>query len=289
MFVDFYGEKHKDYISQTINSINFVFPDQMPDEEIENFDILGKMRRSFINNIYLFKDENDDAAAYCQGILDGHGAFKKYLVLHDKFSDHELIHELNHLLEMRLIESDEERIKYFTGFDVVDEKYDETNSIPCPYKAINETVNDFITLKLMEHKKALNIEFSSSKYIGSPYDFGTQLSQKFFEYFLPELKEYRISGKPEQFKELIGEKEFNELASNLTTIVNFGRQNFIDIKNQIEEKTGKELTAKELVYNARMLAQLDLDEEYKSVLLAIANHLNQTKQILDLHKESELQ
>ena len=289
LFVAFYGEKHRDYIIDTLSSVKFIFPSQMAEDDMQNFDIDERMKSSFIEELKDFKSSSSDAQAYSKGYLDKNGNFQKCIVLSDKFNDHQLIHELNHVLEMRFLEKSEDGFKYFTGFDIVEEKFNvQTTEDEREFTEFNEVVNENITKRILEKKKEMGIEFSPDKDESSGYLWGEKISQKFIDYFMTDLMEYRIIGQPDKFKELIGEDNFNKISIDIKLIMSKGVFEIGDLKDKIETKAGKKVNnSSDLVKYSEYLSTLDLDEESRNYFETITDFKNITSLVIEQSNEYE--
>ncbi|MBP3344876.1 MAG: hypothetical protein J6K97_01580 [Clostridia bacterium] len=288
LFVAFYGEEHRDYITQTIKETTFIFASQMTDEKIAEFDVDEKCRPMFEKDLHDFKTKHS-AGAYCQGYLDRAGNFKKCVILKDNYSNHQLIHEINHILEMHLISKNENGMSLFTGFDQADEVFgEEEQEGTRKYEAFNEATNEYITKRILAKMEEMGVSFSSAAHDGSSYGFGTRIADKFFEYFFPDLIECRISGKPMKFKELIGEETFDKLAENLDTLMSFGGIKVMNINFSLEEKWGREISGfSVLVANAEELLSLDLTEEERKFLQSISNFKKISTDAIERDRENE--
>lgn len=289
LFVAFYGEKHRDYIVDTLSSVKFIFPSQMTEDDMQNFDIDERIKSSFMDGLKEFKSSLSDAQAYCNGYLDKNGNFQKCVVLSGKYNDHQLIHELNHVLEMRFLEKCKDSFKYFSGFDIVEEKFNvQTTEDEREFTEFNEVVNENITKRILEKKKEMGIEFSPYKDESSGYFWGEKISQKFIDYFMHDLMKCRITGQPYKFKKLIGEDNFNKISSNIKLIMSKNDFEIVVLRDKIETIVGKKLNnSSDLVKYSEYLSTLDLDEESKKYFKTITDFKNTTSLVIEQDKEYE--
>ena len=281
IFVDFYGEKHRKYIADTLETVKFIFPSQMSEEDMKNFDVDDRMKNAFVNDLKDFKISSSDAQAYCTGYLDKNGNFQKCIVLSDKFNDHQLIHEFNHVLEMRFVEKDENGLTFFTGFNNIEERFD-NQSTNEDETELNEVVNEAITGKILEIKNELGVEISQFPDESAGYLWGEKISRKFVEHFLPDLAECRITGQPDKFKELIGKDNFNKISEDLKTIMGYDFFKLSSIRDEIEQKTGRKLeNSSDFVTRSEDFANLDLDEEHKNLFETISDYKSRSNDIIE--------
>ena len=134
----------------------------------------------------------------------------------------------------------------------------------------------------------MGIEFSPYKDESSGYLWGEKISQKFIEYFLPDLLEYRITGQHDKFKELIGEDNFNKISSDIKLIMSKGPFEIGDLSDKIETIVGKKVdNSSDLVKYSEYLSTLGLDEESKKYFKTITDFKNITSLVIEQSNEYE--
>ena len=288
IFVDFYGEKYRQFITERINSTQFIFGSQVSDEMLENFDVDQRMKASFVEGVSDFKSGRMLAQAYCQGYLDNAGKFQTCVVLGDNFDDHQLLHELNHILAMGITKMTDNEFQFFSAFDFIEDGFAEEEPENRKYSAFNEVVNETITRKLMESRNRLGVVISPIEHQESGYLLGERMSKSFVDYFMPDIVDCVINRQPENFREIIGDEMFESVTSDLSQIMGYNSFEIFHLCDDISRKTGIQINkVSDIIKNADALLKFDLTDEEKAFIQVNSRFVRLTEQAVENDREKK--
>lgn len=120
--------------------------------------------------------------------------------------DHRLIHECNHIIEFSVTEVTETKYKTISGWDRIDLR---------TYEAFNESINELITLEILEIAKDVNFTIfdSPNQEIESnvtDYQHTFFISKPFYQTYKREIIESRKNGNMEIIYNAVGKENFEE-------------------------------------------------------------------------------
>ena len=145
-----------------------------------------------------------------------------------QYTDHVIVHELNHLFELTLLESDNERYKVVSGWDIMDEKIaterpeivdvQSTDDNQRRYEAFNEVINETIAqdISALMHRKKIFVfdDPEKAKYKGhTSYEKTSFITNKFYQEFKPAILASRRNGNFNAIYDEVGKENFEELNS----------------------------------------------------------------------------
>lgn len=168
--------------------------------------------------------------------------------LSDKLGiDKTLIHELNHRLEMEIIEKSNEVYEYACGWQK-GKKSDNESSLDSKYKWINEVTNEMISIEIMDLMEKNNISIFGKRNVDkqfdhynkeSSYDKGIILLKEFFVDNFESIISSRLKGDINIIYEEVGRENFE----NFNDLINYFFKeyegiNYINLSEDL--KLGKE-------------------------------------------------
>lgn len=187
--------------------------------------------------------------------------------------DNIIIHELNHVVEMALIELLENKVTIRSGWDtnteIIGEKKDhiEHEHKPRKYERFNEVINELLAIDIHEKFKNMCKGVFSNKYsednLSSGYLNHEYIVKEFFETYKKEIIESRLTGNMQVLFDAVGEENFEAL----NALVN-------------EDYQARDASAKETLHE-------DIGKRSNSILKQMSLHtmmrssVNDTKQIND--------
>lgn len=135
--------------------------------------------------------------------------------------DHFLVHELNHLYELSLLNITDEDYDYISGWDMITEKIDNNKEIELnrpkrKYELFNEIINEKISEDISETaiKKGITIfsDLDEVKYKNTTsYKNTNYLVSDFFEKYKEQIIRSRSNSNIQIIFDTVGEKNFNDL------------------------------------------------------------------------------
>ena len=296
-FVDNYNEylKHDDIWPGTTEIENFI-------EKRNKFN--DAFNRDYYNNIrpqkdrideakergFLEFDPNDSAMAYMKtsGLTyvspnitkndDGYSIAAKVVISFDDkdTQDHFIIHELNHLYELSLVEVDEEKQEYtsISGWDNLNGKIGEPKEIDDinlnvehrSYELFNEIINEKIAKDISKIMVEKNIEIfgkaTKESYIHTTsYDTTNFLVDDFFNKYKKEILESRRDNNNDYIYNAVGRENFDAL-----------NQLFIEYDNNFSSIT---------YYNARLNLKKGIKNEDTKLIQQLETKRNSILQEMD--------
>lgn len=187
----------------------------------------------------------------------------------DELTFNNLIHEMNHIVDTRLIENNKDSYTIATGFEILHEPkskkytcnitslYDEQvkNESLTPlaksgkrqYEALNEVVNEYfaqiISKDLAEHNVIVG---TYSTHSGASYSDAFPIMKNFIDRHIDLLKECRLSNDPYAFANEIGKDNFEKLATLADDILdNINSFTYLNIRDNTVETQGEILPLSE--------------------------------------------
>lgn len=174
----------------------------------------------------------------------------------NKFLDHAIVHELNHLYELSLVSKTPEEIEYLTGWDYVisslsdkraNEKEERRN-----YELFNETINELIdqdiSKKMLDDNLTVFNEKEEARYKAyTSYEQAAFLIKDFYHEYFDTILESRKDGNIKLILDEVGEDNFDSLNDLIVTFNN----NFSGFKynNFINDINGGKETDRTRLYN----------------------------------------
>ena len=144
----------------------------------------------------------------------------------DKYRDHSIVHELNHLLESFLVSANENFYTIICGWDMIDspvavtreEKIDTSKLVfeKRKYELFNEIINEMISQEISKIMKENGMgvfdDTKEAKYKGgTSYEHTRYLVKDFFEEFKDEILKSRKDGNINIILDTVGRENFEEL------------------------------------------------------------------------------
>ena len=201
-FINFYGEKHRDYIVNVLRDLKVIWYDDIDieeEKEIRNV-IVTSLSEDQINE-YLKKYDRKcfSQSAYIDEI--------DVLVLPLSYDITHIIHEMNHKISSHILSL--EPFKIISGIctslekngDVVQENSD-----------LNEAINQKMTLEILDELRKLGLEI---QYTPSWQENMFPLINLFYESFKDLLKDLYISGDILSFIKIIGTENYFEFSQTM--------------------------------------------------------------------------
>ena len=154
--------------------------------------------------------------------------------------DETLIHELNHLIELRIEEDEDDKVIYTSGWNKYEYnfKISEMKEInDNKYNYINEGINELIAKDILNQirKKQQKLFIQENKTNSLDYEI---LLQEFYEEYKEDIIESRRQGDINIIIEKVGKDNFNDLNNLINDYNKFFKRstptnNFINNKNEI--------------------------------------------------------
>lgn len=173
-----------------------------------------------------------------------------------KYTDHKIIHELNHVIELSLTSIGENTYDAVCGWDIVEGTYNDTKQDADtindrkirPYEMINEVINEAIAQEISElmHSKGIIIADDKEKtsYIGcTSYERTFFIVKDFYKEFKEVIIKSRRNGNIQALFDEVGKDNFEELNNLFTTYkenfneFSFGRTLMDRKAGNVTEKT----------------------------------------------------
>ncbi len=275
-----------------INEFNNEYYTSLPEhiqsrQEIDNQHLLG-IDDSF--NALLYTDSKSKTKINPSLVLTDTGYDLMTLIIiccdnDDGYIDHNIIHEINHLLEVTLLEIEEEFYSYICGWDIIKEPiHSEKNKtvdtlhteiIRRPYELFNEIINELITqdiyAKMLEKDQHIFDTKENASLKGSTnYQHTFFLVRDFFKEFKEEILASRRDGNIRIIWDAVGKENFDEM-NELFRIFheNFsGMRIYKVLKDKLEERDSKEL---QIYHDLERRRDIILDKMRKHNMLSESN------------------
>lgn len=163
-----------------------------------------------------------------------------------------IIHELNHVVELELLEANNEKTVYRSGFDIAENYVDEelqkeADSKKRSYELFNEIINqknaEAITTIL--HDKGIALVPSPEGCYDKgrcSYTFGNILLNQFYDDFKNDLIEARINGNLDSFYEKIGRENIEDLNKLCSELLSIPQGKRYSLFNYLENGIDNDLT-----------------------------------------------
>lgn len=232
------GELKKDYFGrlacnkkwlEKIHSLNLLFPNHGFD-----FDLYQTDSTSVSPNIQKTEEGYGLFSLLSLCVIDSNGS--------SNHLDHYLIHELNHIYESYLIDSQEEKFQIISGWDDSTLFLDKENESAPIYKLFNEVVNELISQEIcgiMKQEKCFLFDdettFQSENVTSYEHEFF--LVKEFFEEFKPIIIASRQKGNVQLIWDAVGKENFDELNILINVFEQyFSGQNYYYLMDLLENK-----------------------------------------------------
>ena len=176
-------------------------------------------------------------------------------------TNHVLLHELNHICEMDILEENDNEIIYKTGFATLNfnkkiskldydtvayylQNLNEEDFVSDPEIqhniSLNEVINDYITIsidKIFEHN-GINFSLNDNQTITSCYKPGFPLLKNYIDKNLEALKTYRMVADPKAYRKLIGKNNYDNLAKCTNQLLSLGSYPLAKMYNNLFFEAG---------------------------------------------------
>ena len=256
--------------------------------------IKQKCLDGLIESVDAFLLSSRKPQAFFTTYLTNDNQLHRMIVLPENFNDHQLIHELNHAIECSLLKCSEDGYMCVSGFDKLKTDFSDT---PADYEGLdkthrkhekfNEVVNEFVTEGIMDCAKEQGISITSNTSRGSGYDIGVSLAYKFIRTYKTELANCRLSNNPLEFKEIIGEENFDQISSALRTLMSYSSLQFMDIYGTLERKSGQTFKGiANFANQAEDLLNLDLTKAEREILESAKSYIEVSESLIMAKQES---
>lgn len=198
-FINFYGEKYRNYIINVLDNLNVIWYDdsqQEKDEEIKNL-IISSLPENSIDE-YLMKHDKKCflQSAYIDEI--------DVLVLPLSYNMTQIIHELNHKISSHILSL--EPLEMISGLCISKEK---NGGVVEQNSDLNEAINQKMTLEILDELRKLGIEVH---YTPAWQENMFPLINLFYEKFKENLKDIYITGDLISFIKIIGIENYNKFS-----------------------------------------------------------------------------
>jgi len=264
-------------------------------ESIEKIVAIPNIKKESLDNlmdcIWKFSSTNG-AQAFCTTFLTEDNNMHEIVVLAENFKDHQLIHELNHAIELHFLKHTDNGYTFISGFDKLQVSFNESKEIKNHDKVyrknelFNEAINEFLTREIMDRGRELNINIQNNEKTGCGYGAGVNLAHKFISAYKQDLINCRLSDNPMQFADIIGVDNFNEISRVLSVFMSYKDLYLIDAMGSLEYKSGKSFNGLiGFVECAEELLHLDLSKSEKKLLESICEFQNLSESLIASKQE----
>ena len=198
-FINFYGEKHRDYIINILDNLNVIWHDdsqKKEDKDIKNL-IISSLPEDRIDE-YLKKHDRECflQSAYIDEI--------DVLVLPLSYNMTQIIHELNHKISSHILSL--EPLEMISGLCISREK---NGGVVGQNIDLNEVINQKMTLEILDELRKLGIEVH---YTPAWQENMFPLINLFYDIFKENLKDIYITGDLMSFIKIIGVENYDEFS-----------------------------------------------------------------------------
>ena len=201
-FINFYGEKHRDYIVHILRDLKIIWYDDTEfkeEKEIRNF-IVTSLPKDQINEYLKKHDEKCfSQSAYIDEI--------DVLVLPLSYNITHIIHEMNHKISSHILSL--EPLKIISGVCTSVEK---DGGVVEENSNLNEAINQKMTLEILNELRKLGLEI---QYTPSWQEHMFPLINLFYESFKEFLKDTYISGDILSFIKIIGVENYSKFSQTM--------------------------------------------------------------------------
>lgn len=266
--------------------------------DLNNIESYRKIREEINSKELIIKDDGYDAYSYERNgsyiapnaienglTYDEHSLFVINFDYENKYQDHYIVHELNHVFELSLLEKNGNEIRYVSGWDdiicKIDEEMDENvldDRNIRPYELFNEIINELIAQEISEimHKEKLHVfnnEEEAKYQHATSYEHTFFLIKEFYDEFKNAILESRTNGNIDAIFNEVGKENFEDL-NNLFAIYNehfSGEFTIYKVLGDIKENKETNLTKlyfelmdkqHEIVEKMKMYKEMHKKEEY---------------------------
>lgn len=198
-FINFYGEKHSDYIIDVLKDLNVIWYDDthqkdnkdikdliissLPEDKVDEY-LTKRNRECFLQSAYI--DEID------------------VLVLPLSYDITHIIHELNHKISSHILSL--EPLEMISGLCISKES---NGGVVQENSDLNEAINQKMTLEILDELRKLGLEVHSTP---SWQENMFPLINLFYESFKDSLKDIYITGDLISFINLVGFENYDEFS-----------------------------------------------------------------------------
>lgn len=171
-----------------------------------------------------------------------------------RISDNYIIHELNHVIESSLLNCDDEKLLFKTGFEVFETKFlnqdfslDDLNASPTEEQRarrsteiVSEIINDYFAVQITQSLKNDKIVYCLGKPGRSAYSACHGLFKNFIEKYKNKLIEFRFSKDPNGFENFVGKENLDKMSRicEMLVVLEQNYDNFMwGVKSEISRKT----------------------------------------------------
>ena len=282
------SEKYKDQITKV---------DILYQESVSKLESIPNIKKEsldcLVDCVWNFSSTNR-AQACCTTYLTNDNEMHEIVVLSENFNEHQLIHELNHAIELHFIKHTDNGYMFISGFDKLQTTFNNIREIDNKGKIyrknelLNEAINEFITLGIMDKAKELQINISDNNDSGSGYAAGVSLAYKFISTYKQEMIDCRLSDNPLSFADIIGVENFDEISRLIGVFMTYKDIRLVDAMGSLEYKSGKSFKGlSDFIDKAEELLKLDLTESEKVLLESICEY-NKLSEKLIAEKQNSL-
>lgn len=221
-------------INERLKEMNFAIPEKF---------LPSTMREggTYVTNTYIL--ENGEPKLKPQ-------LFVCYTKLPD-FSDVLFAHELNHVIDLHILDSDEENVYFLCGFDRLVSNKNELQDEETPiseqpkreFELFNEVINHLIAedvTRIMHNNNIYPFGNEEKARIegAASYSFGNLILRKFYETYRQEIIDSRLNGDMEILFATVGKENFMALNSKLNELFELNRYTLLlDLNEKRDSET----------------------------------------------------
>lgn len=276
-YVNYYGEEHRNRVTEVINSITWIIKDN-------NANFLGtdnEQRASELQNEENFDQIRQNIKDSKACLISKHQPPIIAIEYTNPIDMHQLVHEINHSLHCKKVVDDRMPTMYSAFFTDLPQKYIYKEGIASTAEApfFYEMINDYMTIDILNHHQKnyqipnLNYEFDITNYIFIDIYLNNMIKD------LYELKKYiianyLINANGDLLKKELGEEDYNNLDKNLVELY---KQAAGRMSNYIGEDSDL-ITKKDAVYQIKLLFMLD--PNIQGLINGIGKSVDEIKKIV---------
>lgn len=227
------SKERVDKLIESFNSIKNKYNNHL----YPSLSVFKKLKAEIAQLGLLSKDDGLDASKYTipctcvnPNIINGPNGIELFPLvfvipeLEGKYTDHKIVHELNHVIELSLTDIGENTYDVICGWDTISSTYNEiqleTDTInkaeKRPYELINEIINEIIAQEISElmHNKGIIVADDKEKtsYIGyTSYEQTYFIVKDFYKEFKEAIIKSRHNGNIQILFDAVGKENFEEL------------------------------------------------------------------------------
>lgn len=179
-----------------------------------------------------------------------------------EFIDTMFIHEINHAIELSLLEYESGKGKYKCGFEIITDNEEEIRD----YECFSEVINQLIAIEITEemHKDNVylfNDQDTAKTRGGTSYEHQRMFVDEFWKNFKSAIMRARIDSNMSSLLNLIGKENFEKL-NNI--IKDYKELPYYQMMDDVINKKDTELTRKRIeLYNSAQNINLEMIEHTK--------------------------